>query len=123
MKKGISLKRTFLFTVLFCFITFVSCSNSSSISSNNIDDNKTFQTFIDVNPNSETQTDLEKELFKEATDRFSSKLIVNEDGTMALIEGTTASELQISTELFELFNNVIDIYNKKPVPIPYSNQQ
>lgn len=123
MKKGISLKRTFLFTVLFCFITFVSCSNSSSISSNNIDDNKTFQTFIDVNPNSETLTDLEKELFKEATDRFSSKLIVNEDGTMALIEGTTASELQISTELFELFNNVIDIYNKKPTPIPYSNQQ
>lgn len=123
MKKGISLKRTFLFTVLFCFITFVSCSNSSSISSNNIDDNKTFQTFIDVNPNSETLTDLEKKLFKEATDRFSSKLIVNEDGTMTLIEGTTASDLQISTELFELFNNVLDIYNKKPTPIPYSNQQ
>ena len=123
MKKGICLKRTSLFTVMFCFITFVNCSNRSSISSINIDNNKTFQTFIDVNPNSEIQTDLEKELFKEASDRFSSKLIVNEDGTMALIEGTTADNLQISPELFELFNNVIDIYNKKPVPIPYSNQQ
>ena len=123
MKKGIILIRATLFTVMCCFITFVSCSNSSSISSNNIDDNKTFQTFIDVNPNSETQTDLEKELFKEASDRFSSKLIVNEDGTMVLIDGTTADDLQISPELFELFNNVIDIYNKKPVPIPYSNQQ
>ena len=123
MKKRIILKRASLFTVMFWFITLVSCSNSSSISSNYIDDNKTFQTFIDVNPNSETQTDLEKELFKEASDRFSSKLIVNEDGTMALIEGTTADNLQISPELFELFNNVIDIYNKKPVPIPYSNQQ
>ena len=123
MKKGICLKRTSLFTVMFCFITFVNCSNRSSISSINIDNNKTFQTFIDVNPNSEIQTDLEKELFKEASDRFSSKLIVNEDGTMALIEGTTADNLQISPELFELFNNVIDIYNEKPVPIPYSNQQ
>ena len=123
MKKAIYLKRTSLFTALFCFITFVSCSNSSSISSNNIDDNKTFHTFIDVNPNSETQTDLEKELFKEATDRFSSKMIVNEDGTMTLIEGTTADDLQISPELFELFNNVLDIYNEKPTPIPYSNQQ
>lgn len=123
MKKAIFLKRTSLFTALFCFITFVSCSDSSSISSNNIDDNKTFQTFIDVNPNSETLTDLEKELFKEATDRFSSKMIVNEDGTMTLIEGTTADDLQISPELFELFNNVLDIYNEKPTPIPYSNQQ
>lgn len=123
MKKGIILIRATLFTVMCCFITFVSCSNSGSISSNNIDDNKTFQTFIDVNPNSETQTDLEKELFKEASDRFSSKLIVNEDGIMVLIDGTTADDLQISPELFELFNNVIDIYNKKPVPIPYSNQQ
>lgn len=123
MKKAIFLKRTSLFTALFCFITFVSCSDSSSISSNNIDDNKAFQTFIDVNPNSETLTDLEKELFKEATDRFSSKMIVNEDGMMTLIEGTTADDLQISPELFELFNNVLDIYNEKPTPIPYSNQQ
>lgn len=123
MKKENILKRASLFTIVSCFITLVSCSKSSSISSNNIDDNKTFQTFIDVNPNSETLTDLEKELFKEATDRFSSKLTENENGTMALIEGTTADNLQISPELFELFNNVIDIYNEKPVPIPYSNQQ
>ncbi len=123
MKKIINSERAALFTVMFCSIILVSCSNSNSISPNNTDDNKTFQTYIDVDPNSETRTDLEKELFKEATDRFSSKMIVNEDGTMTLIEGTTADDLQISPELFELFNNVLDIYNEKPTPIPYSNQQ
>lgn len=69
-------------------------------------------TVVDVDTDfSDAKSLVEREQFKEATDRFSSKLSYNEDGTVSLLDNTTPQDLQISPELFEMFNEVIDIHN------------
>ena len=74
--------------------------------------NDSIITYIDVDvKNGDAKSLVEREQFKEATDRFSSKLSYNEDGTVSLSDNTTSQDIQISPELFEMFNEVIDIYN------------
>ncbi len=52
--------------------------------------------------------------FKEAADRFSTKMVFREDNTIFLMEGATADDLKISEPLFAFFNDIVKYWNEHP---------
>ncbi|HPX99706.1 MAG TPA: hypothetical protein PK938_07590, partial [Bacteroidaceae bacterium] len=102
--------------VMALFVT--SCSNDDFFSMDYDNPNLSFKSFISVNDiKTGPSTTFEKEQFKEAAYRFSCRLFFEKDNTISLIEGTTADELKISANLFELFNEVIDLWNENPTAL------
>ncbi len=60
---------------------------------------------------------LDVQQFKEAADRFSTKMVLNADNTISLVDGTTADDLKISEPLFRFFNDVIKYWNEHPTKL------
>ncbi len=119
MKKETLLHNLVLSFIMIVVLTFSSsCSNDDFFSMDYDNPNQSFATYISLgNIKSGSLTAFQKEQFKEAAHRFSCRLVFEKDNTISLIEGTTAQDLKISNNLFELFNEVIDLWNEKPTTL------
>lgn len=119
MKTRFVIPNNVLFILLFFFVTFfIGCSNEELFSIGHSNRILNFNSHIELmNIENGLQSAFEKKQFKEAAERFSSRLILNEDNTFALLEGATAAELNISNNLFELFHSVIIYWNTHPASL------
>lgn len=92
-----------------------SCSNDDYLSVDSETEELTFDTYIGLDDvKAGPYTAYEMDLFREAAGRYSSRLEFEQDNTVSLMEGTTAGYLNISENLFELFNGVIGYWNEHP---------
>ncbi len=106
------------FAIVSVVLFAASCSNDDFFLMDFDDVENPGSPYIDVTDfHDGPKTALEKEQFKEATMRFSSRLIYGKDKTLYLIEGTTAEELNISESLFQLFKESVACWNENPTDI------
>lgn len=112
--KKITEMTSYLIIVSIC----TSCSYDDYMLTDNYLMDNTFQSYIGLTDiKNGPKTKLEIEMFNEAAERFSSRIIIEKDNTVKLIEGTNAYYLNISPELFFLFNEVLNSWNDNPVTL------
>ncbi len=115
MKKNY-LKRVSILIQLITILGFTTgCSNDDFLFMNYYPDESYFQQYIEINNiESGPKSKFERQQFINAAQRFSDKLTIKNNNTIHLTNKITSEDINISPQLFNIFCEVVDIWNENP---------